>query len=114
MMFTFFDLMIVVVMALTAAAVVSVALMFLSKNRIVQRVCLYITAALGVYIGTVGFRINWLGFELQAGLAIALALICIVAVVLERIKKDDAQMFRLSSILAAVALVAGMVNAFLI
>ena len=71
-------------------------------------------AALGVYIGTVGFRINWLGFEIQAGLAVVLALVCIGAVVLERLKKNDDKMFLLARIAAAAGLVLGMVNAFLV
>ena len=113
-MFTFLDLLIVVVMALAAAGVLALALMFLVKNRKVQRVCLYIVAALGVYIGTVGFRINWLGFEFQAILAIAMALVCIGAVVLERLKKDDEKMFLITRLAATGALVIGMANAFLI
>lgn len=113
-MFTFLDLLIVVVMALAAVSVLSVALMFLVKKKAVQRVCLYIVAILGAYIGTVGFRINWLGFELQAALAVVLALVCIGAVVLERVKKDDAKMFQLARVMASLGLVVGMINAFLV
>lgn len=113
-MFTFLDLLIVVVMALAAASLLSVVLMFVVKNKTVRRVCFYIVAALGVYVGTVGFRINWLGFEVQAGLAVALALICVGAVVLERVKKGDDKMFLLARGMAAASLVVGMVNAFMI
>ena len=113
-MFTFLDLLIVVVMALVAAGILGLALMFLVKNRKVQQVFLYFTAALGVYIGTVGFRINWLAFDFQAIVAIVMALICIGAVVLERIKKGDDKFFRMARILATVGLVIGMANAFFI
>lgn len=113
-MFTYLDLLIVVVMALAAASLLALALMFLVKNRTAQRVCFYIVAALGVYIGTVGFRINWPGFTIQVGLAVVLALACVGAVALERLKKDDERMFRLARIMAAVGLVAGMANAFLV
>lgn len=113
-MFTFLDLLIVVAMALMAASFLALVLMFLVKNKTVQRVCLYIVIALGIYIGTVGFRINWLGFEFQAGLAIALALVGIGALVLERLKKHDDKMFLLSRVLAAAALVVGLANAFLV
>lgn len=113
-MFTFLDLLIVVSMALVAAGVLGLALMFLVKNRKVQQVCLYLMAALGVYIGTVGLRINWLGFEAQAGFAILMALVCVAAVVLERVKKGDDKFFRISRILAAVGLVLGLANAFFI
>lgn len=113
-MFTFLDLLIVVVMALAAAGLLAMALMFLIKNKTAQRVCMYIVAALGVYVGTVGFRINWLGFDLQAGLAIVMALVCIGAFVLERLKKSDDKMFLLARVMASVGLVAGMANAFVI
>ncbi len=113
-MFTFLDLLIVVSMALVAAGVLGLALMFLVKNRKVQQVCLYLMAALGVYIGTVGFRINWLGFEVQAGLAVLMALVCVAAVVLERVKKGDDKFFRISRIMAAVGLVVGLANALFI
>lgn len=113
-MFTFLDLLIVVVLALAAASVLALALMFLLKNKTAQRVCMYVTAALGVYIGTVGFQINWPGFQFQAILAIALALVCIGAVVLERLKKNDEKMFLMSRLMAAGALALGMANAFLV
>lgn len=113
-MFTFLDLLIVVSMGLMAASALALALMFLLKNKTAQRVCLYVVAALGVYIGTVGFRINWLGFEFQAGLAIALAVVSVGAVVLERLKKNDEKLFLLSRLLATGALALGMVNAFLV
>lgn len=113
-MFTFLDLLIVVVMALAAASLLALVLMFLVKNKTFQRVCLYIVAALGVYVGTVGFRINWLDFAFQAGLAILLALVCISAVVLERVKKHDDKMFLVARLMAAGALVLGMANAFFV
>lgn len=113
-MFTYLDLLIVVVMALAAAGLLALVLMFLIKNRTAQRVCFYIVALLGVYIGTVGFRINWPGFIIQVGLAVVLALVCAGAVVLERLKKDDERMFLLARILATVGLAAGMANAFVV
>lgn len=113
-MFTFLDLLIVVVMALAAAGLLALALMFLIKNKTVQQVCLCIVAILGVYVGTVGFRINWLGFEFQAVLAVAMALVCLGALVLAWIKKSDDKIFLLSRILAASGLVVGMANAFFV
>lgn len=113
-MFTFLDLLIVVVMTLAAAGLAGLVLMFLVKNRKVQQVCFYIVAALGVYIGTVGFRINWPGFEIQAGLAILMALVCVAAVVMERVKKGDDRFSRMARIMATLGLVIGMANAFFI
>ena len=113
-MFTFLDLMIVVVMALAAASLVGMALMFLIKNKTVQRICLYIVAALGMYVGTVGWRINWLGFEFQAGLAVLLASVSAGAVVLDLVGRKNRVCSLIARIAAAAALVLGMINAFCI
>lgn len=113
-MFTSMDLLIIAVMALTAAGLLGMALMFLIKNKAAQRVCLYIVAALAVYIGYVGIRINFPGFILQVALAGVLALLAIGAVVLERVKKGDDKVLLISRITTAAALVVGMANAFLI
>ena len=113
-MLTFLDLLILVSLALIAAGLLSLVLMFLVKNKKVQRVCFYIAVALGLYIGYVGIRINWLGFEGQAILAGVLALVGVAALVLERVKKDDDKMFLYARIAAAAALVIGIINALLV
>ena len=92
---------------------ISSALMFLVKNKKVKRVCLYLVAALGVYMGYVGFRIMWVNSLAQTGLAVALALAAIGAVVLERLSKGSEKKFLLSQVLASAALVIGMFNAFM-
>lgn len=109
---TFLDLLIVVVMVLAAVSLLALTLMFLIKNKKVRRVCLYIVAALGLYIGYVGFRINWPGFMPQVILAVLMALAGVGAVVLERLSKDDEKKFLLARVLASVALIVGMLNAF--
>ncbi len=111
-MFTSLDLLIIAVMALAAAGLLALALMFLIKNKTAQRVCLYTVSALGLYMGYVGFRIHFPGFPVQMLLAVALGLTAIGAVVLERLGKDDEKKFCIARILAAVAMVAGMLNAF--
>lgn len=113
-MFTFLDLLIIVSMVLIAASFLSLVLMFLIRNKKIQRVCFYITAALGVYIGYVGIRINWLGFEGQAILAAVMVLVSISAFVLGLVKKNDDKMFLYARIAAAAALVVGTVNALLV
>lgn len=113
-MFTFFDLIILVVMALAAAALVSLVLMFLLKNKTAQRVCLFLVAILGIYIATVGWRINFPGFDGQITAAVVLGLVCLAGVVLSLVKKEDERMFLVSRILAASGLVLGFANAFLV
>ena len=112
-MVTFLDLLVVVVMALCTVSLVAMALMFLVKNKKFKRICLYLVAALGVYMGYVGFRIMWVNSLAQTGLAVALALVAIGAVVLERLSKGGEKKFLLSQILASASLVIGMFNAFM-
>ena len=112
-MVTFLDLLVVVVMVLCAVSLVAMALMFLVKNKKVKRICLYLVATLGVYMGYVGFRIMWVNSLAQTGLAVALALAAIGAVVLERLSKGSEKKFLLSQILASGSLVLGMFNAFM-
>ena len=112
-MITFLDLLIVVVMALCAVSLVAMALMFLVKNKKVKRFCLYLVAALGVYMGYVGCRILWPGFLPQAILAVAMALTSLGAVVLERLSKGSEKKYLLAQVLASAALVIGMFNAFM-
>lgn len=109
---TFLDLLIVVVLALMAVSLVAVTLMFLVKNKTVKRVCLYLAAALGVYMGYVGLRIMWPMFLGKAVLAVLLALVGIGAVVLERLGKDNKKLFLTARIAASAALILGMFNAF--
>lgn len=113
-MFTFLDLLIIVSMVLIAASFLSVVLMFLIRNKKVQRVCFYIAVALSLYIAYVGIRINWMGFETQAIMAAVMALVSVASLVLERVKKNDDKMFLYARIAAAAALVIGTVNALLV
>ena len=112
-MITFLDLLVVVVMVLCTVSLVAMALMFLVKNKKIKRLCLYLVAALGVYMGYVGCRILWPGFLSQVILAVAMALTGIGAVVLERVSKGSEQKFLLAQVLASAALVIGMFNAFM-
>ena len=112
-MVTFLDLLVVVVMVLCAVSLVAMALMFLVKNKKVKRICLYLVAALGVYMGYVGFRIMWVNSLAQTGLAVVMALTAIGAVVLERLSRDNHKQYLAAQIMASAALVVGMFNAFL-
>ena len=109
---TFLDLLIVVVLALAAVSLVAIVLMFLVKNDRVRRVCLWIVAVLGIYIGYVGIRINFPGFLSEVLLAAAMALTGIGAVVLERLSKGNEKRFLTARIMASAALLVGLLNAF--
>lgn len=113
-MFTFLDLLIIVSMVLIAASFLAVVLMFLIRNKKVQRVCFYMATALSLYIGYVGIRINWMGFEAQAILAAVMALVSVASLVVVLVKKSDERVFLYARIAAATALVIGTVNALLV
>ena len=112
-MTTFLDLLIVVVLALFAVSLVATVLMFLVKNRTVKRVCLYLVAALGIYMGYVGLRIMWVNSLAQSLLAVLMALTAVSALVLERRSKGSVRKLLIAEIMASAALFVGMFNAFL-
>ena len=107
------DLLIVVVMVLAAASLLALCLMFLVRNKTVKQVCFYLVAAMSVYLGYVGFRINWPGFLPQVILAVGMALTGIGAVVLECLGRNSEKKLRIARLLAAAALVIGFANAFM-
>ena len=88
-------------------------LMFLVKNRKVSRVCLWIVAALGIYMGYVGLRIMWVNSLAQSAMAVMMALTAIGSIVLERLSRDNYKMYLTAQIMASAALIVGMFNAFL-
>ncbi len=113
-MFTFLDLLVVVSMVLMAASFLASVLMFLVKDKRVQRICFYITVALSIYICTVGVRINRFGFEHQVAIAIGLAVVSIAALVLGIVRRNNDKMFLYARIASAAALILGIVNALLV
>lgn len=109
---TFLDLLFVVVLTLAAVSLVAMVLMYLVKNRTVKRVCLYLVAALSIYMGYVGLRILWPGFPGQCIIAVLVALTGIGALALERLGRNSRKKFLLAQIMASLALITGMLNAF--
>lgn len=113
-MLTFLDLLIIVSMLLIAASLLSLVLMFLLKNKTAKRVCLYLVAVLSVYLGYVGCVINWPGFFSQVVVGAAVSMAGVAAVILDLCSKKNEKLPRIARILAAVAVVIGIANAFLI
>lgn len=109
---TFLDLLILFVMVFAAVSLVAMLLMFLVKNKVVKRICLYLVAALGIFVGCVGLRILWPNFLGQSGVAVLTVLAAVGSVVLERLSRDSGKRFLTAQILATAALVVGLFNAF--
>ena len=112
-MLTFLDLLVMAFVGLSALSVLALSLMFLVRKPLVRKVCLYIVAALCVYMAYVGLYIGSSGLffgQMVCGVVVGLA--GIAAVVLERLSKGSKKKFLIARILAAVELVIGMCNAF--
>ncbi len=113
-MFTSLDLLVIVFMILAAATLLSLALMFLIRNKTAKRVFFYITSALGLYMSWVGFRIGFGGlFPIQMVVGVVTALACIGAFILERVSKGNDKMLLIARIISAAALVIALFNAIL-
>ena len=114
-MFTSLDLLIVVFMIVAGLILVSLALMFLIKNKTVKRICFYAILALSAYLAYGGLRIGITGqFITQIVLGVLVILMGIAALVLERVFKNNDKYFLATRILSSVALVLGFANAFMI
>ena len=111
-MLTSLDFLILVVMALVAVSLVAMVLMFLIKNDKFRRVCLYLVAALGIYVSCVGLRLLWPNFMGQVFVAVLTLLISLAAIVLERLSKNSNKRFLAARLMASAALLASLINAF--
>ena len=111
-MFTFLDLLVVVFLVLAAVSVLAASLMFLMKNKKVQKISFYTVVVLGVYISTVGIRVLSVDFPIQLAISAAMGLLSAAALVLERLSKGNEKKFMIARIMAVVALIVGIVSAF--
>ena len=113
-MFTSLDFLVIAFMGLAALTLLSLALMFLLKNKTAKRVFFYIVVALGLYISSIGLRIGLSGwFTAQIGFGVLTVLLGIGAFVVERISKGNERMLLVARILAAAALALSFLNAIL-
>ena len=111
-MLTSLDFLILIVMALVAVSLVAMVLMFLIKNDKFRRVCLYLVAALGIYVSCVGLRLLWPNFMGQVFVAALTLLTSLAAIVLERLSKNNNKRFLAARLMASAALLASLINAF--
>ena len=114
MMFTSLDLLIIAFMALAAAALLSLCLMFLVRHKTAKNVFFYVASALGLYLSWVGFRIGYGGmFPIQIVIGVVTALMSVGAFVLARVGKGNDRMLLIARLISAAALVIGFFNAIL-
>lgn len=110
-MFTFLDLLVVVFMGLIVASLLAICLMFLAKKPRLKKVCFFIVAALGVYLGTVGIRIGSGFFPVQTAVGFLIMIPIAIAVVLNLRSKSSKKKFNISCLIAAGSLVIALLNA---
>ena len=111
-MFTSLDMLIIVFMALAAVTLLSLALMFLIRDKTARKVFFYVASALGLYVSWIGFRIGIGGmFTIQIIIGILTALMCVGAFVLDRVNKGNDKTFMIARFISTAALVIGFCNA---
>lgn len=111
-MLNFLDLLVIVFMVLSAVSLLALVLMFLVRNVRIKKVCFYIVAALGIYAGSIGVRIGTFLFPVQTAVGVIAGAVSIAAIVLVLSRKGDEKKFKIAQIMASVALVIGIINAF--
>ena len=111
-MLTSLDWLLIVFMGILAAALLSLCLMFLLKNKIGKRVCFYVVSILSLLVSYIALYIGiggWFPGQIFFGTLTALA--SVMAIVLDLGSKKNGNSQRIARILAGVALIVGLMNA---
>ena len=114
-MLNFLDLLVIVFLAAAAFALLSVVAMFVVKNPLVQKISLGLSVlvSLGLAVSYLPSLLTF-SFVGQFAAGILFALLGVGGGILATVAKGDEKKFLVARILAAVSLVLGIVNAFLI
>lgn len=107
------DLLVIVFMILVTSGLLSLCMMFLSRNRKMKRTCFYIIAVLGAYVGYIGIRIGSGLFLVQTVIGVMVSAISIGAMVLTAIDRRNEKKFKITQCIVSAILFVGMVNAFI-
>ena len=107
------DLLVIVFMAVSAASLLDVCLMFLMKRPAIQNACFY-------FLGLQGMLVSWMnakmtppiGYEGELLLGWGLGAVAIAGLLLHVCGKGEKSR-KIARILVALSVVLGMVNAFL-
>lgn len=114
-MFTSLDLLVIVGLALATATLLSLCLMFLLKQRIGKKICLYTVSALTLCLSGIALEIGiggWFPGQIFFGILTAGA--AITAFILDLVSKNSEKRAKIARFLAAGALLIGFANALLI
>ena len=114
-MFTSLDLLVLVFIILAGVMLLSIGLMFLIKNKTTKKVCFYIVSGLALYMAYIGIRIGLVaGFPVQVVLGLLVGITAVGSFVLERVFKNKDKVFLITQISSSLALVLGILTAFII
>ena len=114
-MLNFLDLLVIVFLAVAAFSLLSVVVMFVVKNPLVQKISLglSILVSLGLAASYLPSLLTFCFVE-QFAAGILFALLGVGGGILAIVAKGDERKFLVARILAAASLVLGIINAFLI
>ncbi len=105
------DLLVLVFMGLSVVGLLAVCLMFLMKNVTVKKVCFYFLAIEGMAVSVLNALMTPGSFPGELAIGWGLGALSIAALLLEICGKSEKK-FMMARIMVAVAVVAGMFNAF--
>ena len=114
-MLNFLDLLVIVFLAVAAFSLLSVVVMFVVKNPLVQKISLGLSVLVSLGLA-VSYLPSFLTFDFgrQFAAGILFALLGVGGGILAILAKGDEKKFLVARILAAAGLVLGIANAFLI
>lgn len=113
-MLTSLDFIVLVFMAVGAMSLLGVALMFLLRNRIAQKICYYHVLAVTAYVGYIGMAIGQSLFPLQTGIGALVILGAVGGLVAELVAgRKNKKVFLILRIASAVLLAVGIINAIM-
>lgn len=107
------DLLVIVFMAMSAASLLAVCLMFLVKNPTVKKVCFYLLGVQGMLVSWMNARMLPVGYEGKMMFGWVLGAAAVAALLLQVCGKNE-KYARLARILVAVSVVLGTINAFML
>ncbi len=114
-MLTSLDWLVILFMGLAFASLLSLALMFLIRNKIVRYVSMGIVLASAAGAAFFGFMVGFSGYFLgQLAISLLAVALIVAAIVLGIIGAKRPKLFLVARILAAASVVFGMLSAFFI
>lgn len=107
------DLLIIVFIGLAVATIIGIALQFITKNKVIQKIGFYVSSVLATGLAFCNYESTPLEYGSNIFAGFAFAALAIAAVVLQLVKKDD-KALKLARILSVIALLGGMLVTFFI